>query len=327
VKRPRDPREILDPIADFVVEDILSVSDDQLLAEAAEEYGSSGALAAEFDAITLPAMSSRNTSAIKQSLSVAANGTPQQDYRASLDDLIVEDILSMSDDQLLAEAAEEYGSSGALAAEFDAITLPAMSSYNNGAIKQDVAPAGAPAPSIILGKLHLRAFVGPSPAIRWSFLQSAIAMMSEWLAAPLRRRAALSAFATLLTVAVLTPGIYLLVIERSIHRGPNAAEPLYKRPTAIDEKAFGPDYPGLTRAWEPAAQPDASVAPVPSNRPPAAATSAPMKAEAGACARDTERLARLRADPTIGALAQFERELACEQIRPQLRRLRESVGQ
>jgi hypothetical protein len=39
------------------------------------------------------------------------------------------------------------------------------------------------------------------------------------------------------------------------------------------------------------------------------------------------RLTRLRADPTIGAIAQFERELACERIRPQLRRLRESVGQ
>jgi hypothetical protein len=47
----------------------------------------------------------------------------------------------------------------------------------------------------------------------------------------------------------------------------------------------------------------------------------------GACARDAERLARLRADPTVDAIVRFERELGCEQIRPQLRRLRESVGQ
>jgi TolB-like protein len=47
----------------------------------------------------------------------------------------------------------------------------------------------------------------------------------------------------------------------------------------------------------------------------------------GACARDVERLARLRADPTMDAIAQFERELGCERLRPQLRRLRESVGQ
>jgi hypothetical protein len=318
VKRPRDHRETFDPLADFVVEDILSVSDDQLLAEAVEDYSSSGALAAEFDAITLPAMSSHNTGAIKQSLS-ATNGTSQQEYReavASLDDLIVEDILSMSDDQLLAEAAEDYGSPGALTAEFDAITLPAMSSHNNSAIKQDGAPAGAAASGILLGKLHLQAFVGPSPAIRWSFLQAAIAMLSEWLAAPLRRRAALGAFAILLLVAVLTPGIYLLLIEPSL----------------------GPDHPGLTRAWEPAARPDATVTAVPSNRserpvmPPASepgareAQVAPIPPEV-ACARDTERLARLRADPTIGAIAQFERELVCERIRPQLRRLRESVGQ
>jgi hypothetical protein len=288
-------RETFDPIADFVVEDILSVSDDQLLAEAVEDYGSSSALAAEFDAITHPAMSSHNTSPIKQSESVAANGRPQQDYRqaiALLDDFIVEDILSMSDDQLLAEAVEDYGSSSALVAEFDAITFPAMSSHNNRAIKQDDAPAGAAARGIIL--------------------QTAIAMLSQWLAGPLRQRAALGAFAILL---LCVPGIYLLLAERSL----------------------GPDHPGLTRAFEPAARPDATVAPVPSNQaerpmPPASepgaqeAQVAPIPPEV-ACARDTERMARLRANPTIAAIAQFERELTCERIRPQLRRLRESVGQ
>jgi hypothetical protein len=45
-----------------------------------------------------------------------------------------------------------------------------------------------------------------------------------------------------------------------------------------------------------------------------------------ACSRDTARLARLRADPSIDAIARFERELGCEQIRPQLQRLRESLG-
>jgi hypothetical protein len=71
-----------------------------------------------------------------------------------------------------------------------------------------------------------------------------------------------------------------------------------------------------------------SVRTPPTGSEPAArqAQAAPIPPEV-ACARDTERLARLRADPTIGAIAQFERELACEHIRPQLRRLRESVGQ
>jgi hypothetical protein len=45
-----------------------------------------------------------------------------------------------------------------------------------------------------------------------------------------------------------------------------------------------------------------------------------------ACSRDTARLARLRADPSIDAITRFERELGCEQIRPQLQRLRESLG-
>jgi hypothetical protein len=53
--------------------------------------------------------------------------------------------------------------------------------------------------------------------------------------------------------------------------------------------------------------------------------SQPVAAE-DACARDASRLARLRADPSIDAVKTFERELGCEQIRPQLQRLRESLG-
>jgi hypothetical protein len=45
-----------------------------------------------------------------------------------------------------------------------------------------------------------------------------------------------------------------------------------------------------------------------------------------ACLRDASRLASLRADPSIDAIKKFERELGCEHIRPQLQRLRESLG-
>jgi TolB-like protein len=55
-------------------------------------------------------------------------------------------------------------------------------------------------------------------------------------------------------------------------------------------------------------------------------TQAPPTQSEGACARDAERLTRLRADPTIDAIARFETELGCERLRPQLWRLRESVG-
>jgi Caspase domain len=44
------------------------------------------------------------------------------------------------------------------------------------------------------------------------------------------------------------------------------------------------------------------------------------------CARDAARLARLRADPSVDAIKKFEGELGCEHIRPQLQRLRESLG-
>jgi len=55
------------------------------------------------------------------------------------------------------------------------------------------------------------------------------------------------------------------------------------------------------------------------------AQAAPVPAE-DVCSRDVELLARLRADPNPGAIAKFDRELGCERIRPQIKRLRESLG-
>ena len=44
------------------------------------------------------------------------------------------------------------------------------------------------------------------------------------------------------------------------------------------------------------------------------------------CKRDTERLARLRVSQARDEVIRFERELGCEKLRPQVVRLRESVG-
>jgi uncharacterized caspase-like protein len=44
------------------------------------------------------------------------------------------------------------------------------------------------------------------------------------------------------------------------------------------------------------------------------------------CTRDRATMARLRSEPSLDAVNRFERELGCEQIRNQLRRLRESLG-
>jgi hypothetical protein len=44
------------------------------------------------------------------------------------------------------------------------------------------------------------------------------------------------------------------------------------------------------------------------------------------CASEEARLSNLRADPNVDEIKKFERELSCEHIRPQLQRLRESLG-
>ena len=70
--------------------------------------------------------------------------------------------------------------------------------------------------------------------------------------------------------------------------------------------------------------PGVNAAPQPAPRQ-QQALNEPVRAE-DACARDTARLARLRAEqPTFEAITRFEKELGCEQLRSQLRRLRESV--
>ena len=47
---------------------------------------------------------------------------------------------------------------------------------------------------------------------------------------------------------------------------------------------------------------------------------------AAICRRDGERLVRLRSNPSVDEAMQFENELGCEQLRPQLQRLMESSG-
>jgi hypothetical protein len=93
----------------------------------------------------------------------------------------------------------------------------------------------------------------------------------------------------------------------------------------------------VQRLFESIATTPASVAAVPvlnpvrkaepPGEPAGTRTRAAPVSQENACARDTERLARVRADPTPDAIARFEKELGCEHIRPQLQRLRESVGQ
>jgi hypothetical protein len=69
----------------------------------------------------------------------------------------------------------------------------------------------------------------------------------------------------------------------------------------------------------------APAATAPQAAPPVQAQAQPVSAEE-ACTRDMARLAQLRTEPNLDAITRFERELGCERIRPQVRRLRESLG-
>jgi hypothetical protein len=92
----------------------------------------------------------------------------------------------------------------------------------------------------------------------------------------------------------------------SVATGPPAAAPLFESAAPAEAiRRLGPVVPGA----------DVSQA------------QAPPVGPASSCARDAERLARLREGPTLEAISRFEKELGCEPIRPQLKRLRESVGQ
>jgi hypothetical protein len=72
------------------------------------------------------------------------------------------------------------------------------------------------------------------------------------------------------------------------------------------------------------AAPATAVAPEPA-KPKVQAQVRPTPAE-DVCSRDAGKLRRLRAEPNADAIAKFDRELGCQQIRPQLQRLRESLG-
>jgi Caspase domain len=85
-----------------------------------------------------------------------------------------------------------------------------------------------------------------------------------------------------------------------------------------------PQLKRLRESYVTERQPAAAPAAAPPS-PKLQAEAQPVPAE-DVCARDTARLAHLRAEPSLDAITRFERELGCEQIRPQLKRLRESLG-
>jgi hypothetical protein len=75
-------------------------------------------------------------------------------------------------------------------------------------------------------------------------------------------------------------------------------------------------------------EPQAAAVPAASAAEPAPhlGAQAPTVTAEQACTRDTARLAQLRAESNLDTVTQFERDLGCQRIRPQVRRLHESLG-
>jgi cell division septation protein DedD len=140
------------------------------------------------------------------------------DEALNVADFKIDDILSVPGDQLLAEVAEDFGDPGFLAAQFDSIALSGVSSHNHRGVNWGGAMVTFPAQPAAPGAASARAFSRPPPAAPRSFSRAALAILAEWLVAPLRRRIFLRTFATVLLVVVLTPGIYPLLVNRSADR-------------------------------------------------------------------------------------------------------------
>jgi hypothetical protein len=112
----------------------------------------------------------------------------------------------------------------------------------------------------------------------------------------------------------------------SVHTDPQVATPVI---TPITPSAPQPT-PHLTVqvAGLPQPQPQvrASPAAVSDLQSPRAAVQSVSTPEDGGCKRDEEKLAHLRANPALDQIVKFEQELHCTRLRPQIARLRESVG-
>src|SRR5262249_33011046 len=110
------------------------------------------------------------------------------------------------------------------------------SGHNRSGINRGGVMATFPVQPAALGAASVRTFSRPPPAAPRPFSGAALAILAEWLVAPLRRRIFFGTFATLLLVVALPPGIYPLLVNRSADRMPTLSprdrpdEPLTQLP-------------------------------------------------------------------------------------------------
>jgi hypothetical protein len=105
-------------------------------------------------------------------------------------------------------------------------------------------------------------------------------------------------------------------------------------PAAPDKAAVAPAGPlqgqGAARAPQNALPPgraeESTVKGTEAGAPPQQDSGKVSADRSDPCKQDLEKLARLRAEPVREDVLRFERELSCERLRPQVLRLRESLG-
>ena len=148
---------------------------------------------------------------MSNSRSRAADPKRESAEALNVADFKIDDMLNVPGGQLLAEVAEDFGDPAFLAAQFDSIALPAVSGHNS----RGVDLATFPVQPAAAGGACARAFSRRQPA---AFSRASLAILSKWLVVPSRRRIFLGTFATVLLVAALTPGIHLLLVNRSAER-------------------------------------------------------------------------------------------------------------
>jgi SPOR domain len=190
----------------------------------------------------------------------------QKNEALNLADFEIDDILSMPGERLLAEVGEDFGDPASLAAEFDAIALPLLSSAQGGAADWAAAASVSAVAQTASGIASRRTSPAAPPSAPSSF-RHAIRAAAELVAAPLRSRAVLGAFATLLLLAVLAPGVYPLLVKRA------PVEQAAERPAPASQNDLPPQSaPALSqlKAPVPAVPVQPSLAAEPAS-PPAAA--------------------------------------------------------
>jgi SPOR domain len=169
----------------------------------------------------------------------AVHSNRRSDEALNVADFKIDDILNVPGDQLLAEVTEDFGDPAFLAAQFDSIALPAVSSRNRIGVNRGAAMATLRARAAACGEASAHPLPRHPPVFR-----AALAILTEWLVVPSRRRVFLGTFATALFVIALAPGI----VSQDDPLPPSPASALSRPlPTSSPAPAGPADQPPVAR--------------------------------------------------------------------------------